>query len=156
IATDRIQADPDQPREEFDEEAIGRLASSLRSQGVLQPIRVRWHEGRGFYVIIAGERRWRAARMAGIATLPCVVDDRPLKPSDLLVIQIVENALRQDLKPIEQAKAYRTLMDQKGWSIRQLADELSIDFTAVAKSLGLLKLPGEIQEQVEAGDIAQW
>ena len=103
ISLERIERDPDQPREEFDEEGLARLARSLRERGQLQPIRVRWDEGRGVYVILAGERRWRAARMAGLAELQCVVHDGDLSSDDRLVLALVENALRDDLKPVEQA-----------------------------------------------------
>src|SRR4051812_5207719 len=126
IPVDRIQADPDQPREEFDEEALDRLAESLRSKGQLQPIRVRWDEGRGAYVIVMGERRWRAAIKAGLATLSCVVHQGPVDPGELLALQLVENAVREDLKPIEQAKAYRKLQELYGWSGNRLAKELAV------------------------------
>src|SRR4051812_28313956 len=119
ISVDRITADPDQPRRDFDPEELERLAESMRTRGQLQPIRVRWDEGQGRYVVIMGERRWRAARMAGLAELACVVQEGELDPDDRLAVQLVENALRSDLKPIEQAHAYRALMEAKGWSTRQ-------------------------------------
>lgn len=154
IATDRIAPDPDQPREEFDAEGLGRLAESMTARGQLQPIRVRWDEGRGVYVIVCGERRWRAAKLAGIDSMACVIVDGPLSPSDLLAIQLVENALREDLRPIEQARAYRLLMDRNGWSTRQVARELSIAQPQVVRTLALLNLPGDIQDRVEQGDLA--
>ena len=154
IPVEKIVADPDQPREEFDEEALGRLAESLRTRGQLQPIRVRWDEGSEKYMILVGERRWRAARMAGMPSLSAVVVEGPISPADLLAIQLVENCLREDLKPIEQAKAYRALMERNGWSARQVARELAIDHTGVARALALLNLPGDVQEAVEAGQIA--
>jgi ParB family chromosome partitioning protein len=154
IETDRIAADPDQPREEFDDESLGRLAESLKARGQLQPIRVRWDEGRGLYVIICGERRWRAARIAGLQALACVVADGPLDPADLLAAQLVENALREDLKPVEQARAFRQLMEKNGWSTRQVARELSIAQPRVVRALALLNLPGTVQERVEQGALA--
>jgi ParB family chromosome partitioning protein len=154
IALDRIDRDPDQPREDFEEESLNRLAESLKTRGQLQPIRVRWDEGRGVYVIVCGERRWRAARIAGLATISCVIVEGRLDPSELLAIQLVENALREDLKPIEQARAYRQLMDRNGWSTRQLARELSVAQPQVVRALSLLNLPGEVQEQVEQGTLA--
>jgi ParB family chromosome partitioning protein len=153
IPVEKIARDPDQPREEFEEDALGRLADSIRARGVLQPIRVRWDEGQGRYVIICGERRWRAARMAGIATIPCVVAERPAGPGELLTLQLVENALREDLRPIEQAKAYRTLMTVNSWSGNQLSKELSISQSGVAQALALLDLPVPVQGHVESGDL---
>ncbi len=153
IAVDRIAPDPAQPREDFDPEALERLADSLRTRGQLQPIRVRWDEGRGIYVIIAGERRWRAARMASLASMSCVIADAPATEGELLAIQLVENALREDLRPLEQAKAYRTLIESNGWSARQVARELAIDHTNVIRALALLDLPETVQARVEQGTL---
>jgi ParB family transcriptional regulator, chromosome partitioning protein len=154
IELDRIVRDPGQPREEFDPESLERLAESLKARGQLQPIRVRWDEGQGAYVIVCGERRWRAARIAGMASISCVIVDGPLDASQLLAIQLVENALRDDLKPIEQARAYRQLMDKNGWSTRQVARELSVAQPQVVRALALLNLPGDVQDQVEQGALA--
>jgi len=154
IPTDRIVADPDQPREEFDEESLERLAESLRSKGQLQPIRVRWDEGRGAYVIVMGERRWRAAVKAGLATLSCVVHQGPVDPGELLALQLIENAVREDLKPIEQARAYRKLQELYGWSGNRLAKELAVPQPAIVQALKLLELPEPVQAKVEAGDLA--
>jgi ParB family chromosome partitioning protein len=154
IPVEKIDCDPDQPRDEFGEEALARLAESLKARGQLQPIRVRWDEGRGVYVILCGERRWRAARMAGLATLSCVVVEGPLSPSELLAIQLIENCLREDLRPIEQARAFQALMERNGWSARQVARELAIDHSGVARALALLTLPENVQGDVEAGRIA--
>src|SRR5262245_50640657 len=156
IPVAKIGRDPDQPRQEFNEEELARLAESLRIRGQLQPIRVRWDEGRGVYVIIAGERRWRAARMAGLATVSAVVVEGEIPPAELLALQLVENCLRDDLRPVEQARAYRALIDRHGWSIRQLADELALDHTAVSRALSLLELPEPVQAHVEQGDIPAW
>jgi ParB family chromosome partitioning protein len=153
IPVGKIEPDPDQPREEFDEDALRRLADSIGARGVLQPIRVRWDEGRGRYVIIVGERRWRASQMAGLATLPCVVDDRPATAGELLAMQMVENCLREDLKPIEQAKAFRALMDLNGWSGNQLAKELGVAQSGVAQALALLELPAPVQTAVDNGEL---
>ena len=154
IAVDRIERDPDQPREEFDEDALARLAESLKTRGQLQPIRVRWDEGRGVYVILAGERRWRAARMAGLAELQCVIHDAALTADERLALQLVENALRDDLKPVEQARAYKRLMEAKGWTMTELAAELGVHQTSVGRALALLELPCTVQEQVEQGALA--
>jgi ParB family chromosome partitioning protein len=154
IPLDRIEPDPDQPREEFDQEALARLADSLRSRGQLQPIRVRWDEGRGAYVIVVGERRWRAARMAGLPTLTCVVAEGAADAGELLALQLIENCVREDLQPIEQARAYRTLMERTGWSGNRLAQELGIAQSSVVHALALLDLPTDIQEHVERGTLS--
>ena len=154
IRLDRIVPDPDQPREDFDSESLDRLAESLKTRGQLQPIRVRWDELRDRYTIISGERRWRAAGKAGLPSISCVIVEGALTPSDLLAIQLVENALREDLKPIEQARAYRQLMDANGWSTRQLAKELSLAQPQVVRALALLNLPDDIQSKVEQGTLA--
>jgi ParB family chromosome partitioning protein len=154
IPLDRIARDEAQPREEFEPESLRRLADSLKARGQLQPVRVRWDEGRGVYVIIAGERRWRAAMMAGLPTLSCVVADGPTDPAGLLAAQLVENALREDLRPVEQARAYRRLMDANGWTSRQVAAELNVSQAAVVKALALLDLPGDVQDRVEQGELA--
>jgi ParB family transcriptional regulator, chromosome partitioning protein len=154
IPTDRIAPDPGQPREEFDPDGIARLAESLKARGQLQPIRVRWDEEKGTYVLIMGERRWRAAVQAGLPTMSCVVHDAPIAPAELLALQLVENALREDLKPIEQAKAYERLMETHGWSGNQLAKELHIPQSCVSQALALLRLPDDVQDRVEAGELA--
>ena len=153
IAVDRIVADPGQPRTEFDPDALERLANSLRSQGQLQAIRVRWAAEQGAYVVIVGERRWRAAQMAGLATLECIIEEREIPADDLLGLQLIENCLRDDLKPVEQARAYRRLLDARGWNMSRLAAELSLHQTTVSRSLALLDLPGAVQEQVERGSL---
>jgi ParB family transcriptional regulator, chromosome partitioning protein len=154
IPLDRIDRDPEQPRSEFDEESLTRLAESLRARGQLQPIRVRWDEGRGVYVILLGERRWRAARMAGLTELSCVIHDGHLGDDEKLAIQVVENALREDLRPVEQARAYRSLMDARSWSTRELAAELHVAQTSVVRALALLELPEAVQDSVERGELA--
>ena len=154
IPVDKIERDPGQPREEFDEDALNRLAESLKTRGQLQPIRVRWDEGRGVYLVMVGERRWRAARMAGLPTLSAVVVDGLIEPGELLAVQLIENCLREDLKPIEQAKAFKALMERNGWTVRQVAQELAIDHSNVVRALALLRLPEPIQDEVEAGRIA--
>lgn len=154
IPTERIAPDPDQPREEFDEDGLARLAESLKARGQLQPIRVRWDEGRKAYVILCGERRWRAATQAGLRTMTCVIQEGPIAPGEMLALQLVENLIREDLRPIEQAKAFRSLMELNGWSARQVARELAIDHTGVTRALALLELPASVQEHVERGDLS--
>jgi ParB family chromosome partitioning protein len=153
IAVDRIIPDPDQPRTEFDPEALDRLAASLKARGQLQPCRVRWAEEAGRYMIVVGERRWRAAQRAGLATIACVVVQDGATKEDILEDQIVENALRDDLKPTEMARAWRALMDARGLTHRELAERLNVDHGTVTRALGLLNLPEPIRASVDAGEI---
>jgi ParB family chromosome partitioning protein len=154
IPLDKIDRDPGQPREEFEPEALARLAESIRARGQLQPIRVRWDEGRSLYVIVCGERRWRAAGMAGSKTMSCVIMDGPISPAELLSLQLVENLLREDLRPIEQARAFRVVMDRNGWSTHDVARELAVDQSGVVRALKLLELPAGVQERVEQGALS--
>lgn len=154
IEVDRIVPDPDQPRKEFDSESLEDLAASLKTRGQLQPIRVRWEESMGKWVVIAGERRYRAARLAGLATLICVEAKGSLSAEDILEDQLVENCLREDLKPIEQAHAFKALIDRRGWSQRELAEHLHVGLASVNRALALLDLPTEIQDRVESGALA--
>jgi ParB family chromosome partitioning protein len=154
IPVERLTRDPSQPRELFDEAALQELVESIESLGVLQPIRVRWDEELGMYVIIAGERRLRAARMAGLKSVPCVVQEGELTESQRLIEQLAENIIRADLQPIEQAKAFRRLIDLNGWSARQLAREMHIADANIVRALALLELPAGVQVQVETGRLA--
>lgn len=150
----RVVPDPDQPRERFSEEAIDRLAKSIREKGQLCPIRVRWSDELTKWVIIAGERRWRAAKRAGLATIDCFFHEQPLSPSEVLQQQLIENCLREDLQPIEQAKAFARLIAMNGWTSTQLAEALRIASSTVSRALALLKLPADLQDQVAAGAIS--
>jgi ParB family chromosome partitioning protein len=105
------------------------------------------------WVIVSGERRYRAARRAGIATLVCVEVKGAPKPEDVLEDQLVENCVREDLKPIEQARAFKALLERRGYSYRQLADALNISHQAVVRAMALLELPADIQEKVDAGAV---
>jgi ParB family transcriptional regulator, chromosome partitioning protein len=154
IEVGRIARDPTQPREDFDPEALGRLADSLKKRGQLQPIRVRWDDVCNSYVVLVGERRWRAAKLAGLSHLSCVVHDGPLGDGERLSIQLVENAVREDLKPVEQARAFRALMDLNGWSGNRLAKELHVSQPSVSKALALLGLPEAVQDEIDAGRLA--
>lgn len=154
VPVDRIGRDPSQPREVFAEAELAELADSIRERGILQPIRVRWDEGRGMYVVIAGERRYRAATMAGLAVVPCVVEDAPMTDSEILLDQLAENIVRLDLEPIEQAKAFKRLMDANDWSARRLAEALHIDHDKVNRAVRLLALPAAIQDAVAVGEMA--
>jgi ParB family chromosome partitioning protein len=154
IPIERLTRDPSQPREVFDEASLQELVESIESLGVLQPIRVRWDEELAMYVIIAGERRLRAAKMAGLKSVPSVIQEGELTESQRLIEQLAENIIRADLQPVEQAKAFRRLMDLNDWSARQLARELHIADANIVRALALLDLPEGVQMQVEAGRLA--
>jgi ParB family chromosome partitioning protein len=154
VPVDKIVPDPDQPREEFEPDALARLAESLKTRGQLQPIRVRWDEACDRYIVICGERRWRAAGIAGLATLTCVVTEGPIEEGELRAVQLIENCLREDLQPIEQAKAFRALMDRNGWSGNQAAKALGVAQPNVVRALALLELPATVQAKVEEGAIS--
>lgn len=154
IDVNRILPDPDQPRKEFDEDAIGRLAASLNEHGQIQPVAVRWSEDMGRYLIVSGERRWRASMVAGRKTIAAVIVEGERSDSKILEMQLVENCLREDLQPVEQARAFRTLMDRNGWSALRLGQTLHMSESTIIKSLALLTLPLAVQERVEAGELA--
>jgi ParB family transcriptional regulator, chromosome partitioning protein len=153
IDVDRIAPDPDQPRTEFDRGALVRLAASLETHGQLQPITVRWSEPMGRYLIVSGERRWRAAALAGRPTIAAVVLDGEPGGSRVLEMQLIENCLREDLKPIEQARAFRALMDRNGWTASNLAEALHLNRPMVSRALALLELPDAVRRAVEAGEL---
>src|SRR3954469_15807154 len=151
IPTEKIGPDPTQPREEFDQDALERLAESLRTRGQLQAITVYWEEGRGLYVLVCGERRWRAAKLAGISTMTATILARAPEAGERLALQCIENLLRSDLRPVEEAKAYRELMSLNGWNAAQLSRELAVSESKVTRAMALLELPAPVQTQVESG-----
>jgi ParB family chromosome partitioning protein len=153
IRLDRIVPDPNQPRGEFDADSLDRLANSLKQRGQLQPIRVRWDEVDQHYVVVIGERRWRAARLAGLESIACVVVPGTATPEEILEDQLVENCVREDLKPVEQARAYSSLMQRLGLSQRALAEKLSVSQGQVMQALKLLELPAAVQESIDAGAV---
>lgn len=153
VDVNQVMPDPDQPRVEFSEEALVRLADSIRDKGQLAPIRVRWSAELGKWMIIAGERRWRATRRAGLQTIDCVFVDGELPRGELLSQQLIENLLREDLRPVEEAKAFRELLELNDWTGKQLSEALHVPQSKVTRSLAILELPQDLQDQVEAGDI---
>ena len=153
IRLDRIGPDPDQPRSEFDADSLERLASSLKQRGQLQPIRVRWDEPAQNYIVVIGERRWRAAKLAGLESIACIVVPGNATPEEILEDQLVENCVREDLKPIEQARAYQSLMRRLGLSQRALAEKLDISQGQVMQALKLLELPAAVQDSIDAGEV---
>ena len=151
IAIGDIDPNPDQPRRVFQEESIAQLAQSIREQGVLQPILVTPEDG-GRYRIVAGERRWRASRAAGLDVVPCLVRD--LDVIQQMEIALVENLQREDLNPIEAARGIRSLMQQCGYTQEAVANRLSKSRPAVANLLRLLTLPEEVMALVEKGALS--
>ena len=151
IAIGDIDPNPDQPRHVFQEESIAQLAQSIREQGVLQPILVTPEDG-GRYRIVAGERRWRASRAAGLDVVPCLVRD--LDVIQQMEIALVENLQREDLNPIEAARGIRSLMQQCGYTQEAVANRLSKSRPAVANLLRLLTLPEEVMALVEKGALS--
>lgn len=153
IELDRIVPDPDQPRKHFDPEAMETLSVSLKERGQMQPIRVRWSESLGLYTIISGERRYRGAMMAGLKTLTCVVSTTT-NPIDVLADQLIENIVRENLDPMEEAEGFKQMMDMEGLSQRALAELLGISQGRVAQRVALLDLPEPIREQVAREELA--
>ena len=149
LAVEQIIPDPAQPRSEFDDESLMRLADSLRHNGQLHPIHVRWSEETQKWIIISGERRWRAGRQAGLATMDCYFHEPPLSAAQILELQLIENLLREDLRPIEEARAFQALIDHHGWTGKQLAEALRLPASKVSRSLALLDLPLDLQQQVD-------
>ena len=146
----RVEPNPGQPRHQFDEEELQSLADSISVHGVVQPLTVR-ELSPGFYQIIAGERRWRAARLAGLSEIPAVVidaDDRKV-----MELALIENLQRQDLNPIEEALGYRSLMEEYGLTQEDVSTQVGKSRPAVANALRLLLLPEAILEMVQAGQL---
>lgn len=142
-----------QPRQQLDDEGLDQLARSIKSTGVIQPLIVRKREGG--YQIIAGERRWRAAQKAGLHRVPVIVKDiAPDAEHKLLQLALVENLQRQDLNPIEEAYAYRRLVDEFQLTQEAVADVVGKDRSSVANSLRLLKLPADVRAEVASGALS--
>ncbi len=150
IPVDRVQTNPDQPRTRFDDESLEELASSLKEVGLLQPIVVTTSGEE--YVLIAGERRWRAAKRAGLHTIPAVI--REASGRSTLVEALVENVQRQDLTPLEEANAYRQLLENYGMTQDEVATRVGKSRPTISNTLRLLQLPAEIQEMVDGGELS--
>ena len=153
VPIEQVIPDPSQPRTIFDEESLKELSDSFASKGQLQPIRVRWLEYEGKWTIIAGERRWRAAQIAGLATIDCFFHDGGLTPSEILEEQIIENLQRRSLQPLEEARAFQALIKMNVWKKKEVASALGIHPAKVSRALKLLKLPADIQAKIESGDL---
>ena len=152
LPVDAVLADP-QPRTEFDAEDLDRLAASIKRFGQLAPIRVRHDPARDAWVVLVGERRLRACKLAGLERVRVEFVEREMTEADVLAEQVVENAVRADLQPVEAGRAYKRLMDLNGWTAQQVGETLGIEATAVYRALSLLKLPEDVADQVDAGEI---
>jgi ParB family chromosome partitioning protein len=152
LPVETVHPNPRQPRRRFEPEAASGLAASIRHQGILQPIIVRRRPEGGFE-LIAGERRWRAARAAGIATLPAVVRD--VEDGDSLLLGLVENVAREQLSPVEEARAYASLVDEFELSLGDVAERVGRSKSAVSNRLRLLELPEEVLWMVARGDLTE-
>ncbi|MCU0611226.1 MAG: ParB/RepB/Spo0J family partition protein [Candidatus Eisenbacteria bacterium] len=151
VPLDRIAPNPHQPRQRFNDDRISDLAQSIREQGILQPIVVRRTEGN--FEVVVGERRVRAARLAGLDAVPAVVKDG-LEPADLLALALVENIQREDLDPIEEAQAYRELMERGGMTQQEVAAKVGKSREAIANTLRLLNLSRDLQRLVAEGGLS--
>ena len=145
-----IEPDPDQPRKTFDDETLSELSASIAEHGLLQPIAVR-HRAVGGYLIVAGERRWRACRMAGLTEVPAIVKD--VTDEQAMELALVENLQREDLDPVEEAAGIRELMTRCGLTQEQAAQKLGKSRSALANSLRLLNLPENVLELLKSGFI---
>lgn len=152
IAVGDIRPNPLQPRRAFAQQALAELAASIERHGLLQPVVVT-RAPEGGYHLIAGERRWRAAKIAGLKNLPAVVRDTP-DSSEQLALALIENLQREDLTPIEEARAYHHLRVELGLSQEEIARRVGKDRSTVANSLRLLQLPLSVQENVDAGSLS--
>ncbi len=147
----KVEPNPDQPRQDFDEEALQALSESISLHGVVQPLAVR-EMASGYYQIIAGERRWRAARLAGLSEVPVVVVEADDKAT--MELALIENLQRQDLNPVEEALGYKTLMETYGLTQETVAQQVGKSRPAIANALRLLALEPEVLEMLRSGKLS--
>ena len=146
-----LEPNREQPRKDFDEKAMAELADSISQHGVLQPLLVRPIFGGG-YQIVAGERRWRAARMAGLSEVPAMV--REMNDGEVMELALIENLQREDLTPLEEARGYQTLLEKYELTQEEVAKTVGKSRPAVTNAMRLLGLPQEIQDMVERGELS--
>lgn len=151
VEIDKVRHNPNQPRKDFKEAELNELAQSIKELGVLQPVLARVTPD-GAYEIVAGERRWRAAQMAGLSSIPAIVRD--LTDRDALEISIVENVQRENLNPIEEARAYERLAGEFHLTHGEIAERVAKDRSSIANMLRLLKLPQELLDYISEGKIS--
>jgi ParB family chromosome partitioning protein len=153
IPLDSIDPNPFQPRHAFGDESLKELADSIKTSGIVQPVLLRHAPGGiGRYHLIAGERRWRAARIAGLEAVPAII--REINDQDALEMALTENLLREDLNPLEVARAYESLQQKFGLNHAEIADRLGVNRSTVTNTLRLLRLAPDIQEMIERGDLS--
>ncbi len=150
VRVGEIEPNRDQPRKEFDSEALSELADSISQHGVLQPLLLR-PMMTGGYRIVAGERRWRAARMAGLTEVPAVI--REMSDAEEMLFALIENLQREDLTPLEEARGYRTLIEAQDFTQEEVSQAVGKSRPAITNALRLLNLPEDIQEMLERGEI---
>ena len=146
----KVEPNPDQPRQDFDEEELQNLADSIAEHGIIQPLTVR-ERNSGYYQIIAGERRWRAARLAGLSDIPVVIIEADDKKA--MELALIENLQRQDLNPVEEAQGYQSLMEDYGLTQEEAAKRVGKSRPAVANALRLLGLCPEVLEKLRNGQL---
>jgi len=149
VKISRLKPNPYQPRREFSKEKMEELAKSIKVHGVVQPVVVRVDDDE--YEVVAGERRWRAAQMAGLETIPAIISD--LEDQQMMEVALVENLQREDLSPIEQANAYKGLRDEVGMTQADIAQRIGVSRSQVANVLRLLNLPESVQSLIQSRDI---
>lgn len=147
VGIDEVEPNPNQPRKTFDSEALEELTTSIRASGVIQPVIVR-RQGTG-YQLVAGERRWRAARLAGLPRIPALL--REVTDAESLELALVENLLREDLNPMEEAEAYDKLLARFAWTQEELAQRIGKERSSIANALRLMRLPLPIQDDLRTG-----
>ncbi len=151
LSIHKVEPNPLQPRRDFDEDELQALADSIASHGVIQPLTVRELSG-GYYQIIAGERRWRAARLAGLTEIPAVIMEADDKKT--MELALIENLQRQDLNPVEEAMGYQSLMQDYGLTQEQVAEQVGKSRPAVANALRLLSLTDEVLARLRKGELS--
>ncbi len=151
IPLSAIEADPNQPRRSFDPEKLQELSDSIKLYGIISPILVRAGKLPGRYTIVSGERRYRAATLAGLGSIPAIVSQNEQEEGRTLAVQLVENLQRDDLSPLERAQAIGALRDAHNLSIRDIAEKLSISKSAVQRSLEILQLPDDLLNALREG-----
>ncbi|MDD7646271.1 MAG: ParB/RepB/Spo0J family partition protein [Ruminococcus bromii] len=150
LSINELEPNRNQPRKSFSDEAMSELADSIAQHGVLQPLLVRPLLSGG-YQIVAGERRWRASRMAGLTTVPALI--RELTDSEVMQIALIENLQREDLKPLEEAQGYQALIDEHGFTQDEISKTVGKSRPAVTNALRLLNLPEDIRSMLERGEL---